>query len=79
MTVLCSKTINVLRKALVQGLKDRRVIETNLFDWEEKLRPEVIAQLTADMIQAQLKSSKSVVTSEVRQYLAKFDLSLKGE
>lgn len=73
---LCSRTCNVLKKALHAGLKRKAVIETNLYDWEGEPQPHVIAQLTKELILEQPFAGRNTVL-EVEKFLRHNKMKLK--
>lgn len=76
MTVLCSRTCSILKKALNAGLKRKIVIETNLYDWEGNPQPLVIAQLTKELILEQHMAGRNTL-NEVEKFLRSHKLKLK--
>jgi hypothetical protein len=76
MTEMCNRTTGAVRKALRAGLKSRLVTETNIYDWGGRIKPEVIAQLTKELILDQPGTSRNTVT-EVEKYLRSHGLELR--
>jgi len=76
MTEMRNRTTGAVRKALRAGLKARLVIETNVYDWDGRVKPEVIAQLTKELILDQPGTSRNTV-AEVEKYLRTHGLELR--
>lgn len=75
-TVLRPRTLTVVKRALKDGLRAKVIIETNIYDWQDELRPEVIAQLTREMILNQPLGGRNTA-NEVEKYLREHDLKFK--
>jgi hypothetical protein len=75
---LSGRAITVIQRALRQGLVDKKVFDTALFDWENKIRPRVVTQLTAEMILS-TKGGGETILEQIMMWLAGHGLTLKKE
>lgn len=75
---ITTRTENIVRQALIEGLRAKELVETNMYTWQGNIKPSVIAQLTTKRILA-TKGSGPKILVEIERYLKSFKLTLKDK
>jgi hypothetical protein len=74
--MLTPRAHSIIVKALRQGLIDRKVIETNFYDWRGVPQPHVAAQLTREMI-LDVKGGSETILERIEIWLNEHGHKLK--